>query len=178
MLLAAIRTHEVPAMITRCTNNYGPYQFPEKMIPLFISNAIEGKKLPLYDGGTQIRDWLYVTDHCSAIDLVLRNGTIGQAYDIAAENEPEVTNRAITESVLAAMGKPKDLIKEVSGLRPGHDQRYAVDSSKIRTELGWKPSVTLEEVIQRTIVWYQQNEAWWKRVKSGEYQEYYRQHYG
>jgi len=176
LALAAIRTYGIPAMITRCTNNYGPYQFPEKIIPLFISNAIEGKKLPLYDGGTQIRDWLYITDHCSAIDVVLRKGEIGQAYDIAAENDPEVTNRMITETILTILDKPKDLIEEVSGLRPGHDQRYAVDSSKIR-KLGWRPSVTLEQGISQTIKWYQDNEAWWTRVKDGSYQAYYKKQY-
>jgi len=177
LVLASIRTHDLPASITHCTNNYGPYQFPEKLVPLFISNAIEGKKLPLYDGGTQIRDWLYVTDHCSAVDLVLRQGKIGEVYDIAAENEPEITNRQITEIILTALGKNKDLVEEVSGLRPGHDQRYAVDSSKIRKELGWQPQVSLEEGLKQTIKWYQDNQDWWQRVKSGEYQKYYQGHY-
>ncbi|OJI06319.1 dTDP-glucose 4,6-dehydratase [bacterium CG10_46_32] len=176
LAIAAIRTHEAPIMITRCTNNYGPYQFPEKLVPLFITNLIEGKKVPLYDGGTQIRDWLYVSDHCSAIDLVLRKGTLGEAYDIAAENDPEVTNREITETVLALLGKGNDMIEPVSGLRPGHDQRYAVDSSKIRS-LGWEPTVTLKEGLVSTVTWYQDNEDWWKRVKSGDYQHYYQQHY-
>lgn len=178
LVLAAIRTHNIPASITHCTNNYGPFQFPEKLVPLFISNTIEGKLLPLYDGGTQIRDWLYVTDHCSAVDLVLRQGKIGEVYDIAAENKPEVTNRQITEIILTALGKSKDLVQEVSGLRPGHDQRYAVDSSKIRQELGWKPQVSLEEGLKQTIEWYQENQDWWQRVKSGEYQKYYKGHYG
>ena len=178
MVLAAIRTHGVPAMITRCTNNYGPFQFPEKLVPLFISNAIEGQPLPLYDGGAQIRDWLYVEDHCRAVDLVLRQGKVGEAYDIAAENEPEVINRKITEIILTTLGKNKDLVEEVAGLRPGHDQRYAVDSSKIRKELGWKPQVSLEEGLKQTIKWYQDNQDWWRRVKSGEYRQYYQSHYG
>ncbi len=177
LAIAAIRTHEAPIIITRCTNNYGPCQFPEKLVPLFITNLIEGKKVPLYDGGTQIRDWLFVTDHCSAIDLVLRKGMLGEAYDIAAENEPEVTNREITEMVLERLGQNNEMIEPVSGLRPGHDQRYAVDSSKVRA-LGWKPSVSLEEGLKQTVKWYQDNEDWWKRVKSGEYKEYYKRHYG
>lgn len=177
LVLAAIRTHNIPAIITHCTNNYGPYQFPEKLIPVLITNALENKKLPLYDGGTQIRDWLYVDDHCSAIDLVLRQGKIGEVYDIAAENEPEVTNRKITETILLILNKDKNLIEEVSGLRPGHDQRYAVDSSKIRKELGWQPKVTLEEGLEQTIKWYQANQDWWQRIKTGEYQKYYQKHY-
>ncbi|MBI1961321.1 MAG: dTDP-glucose 4,6-dehydratase [Parcubacteria group bacterium] len=176
LAIAAIRTHEAPIMITRSTNNYGPYQFPEKILPLFITNVLEDKKVPLYDGGTQIRDWLYVEDNCSAIDLVLRHGTLGEAYDIAAENDPEVTNREVTEMVLDILGKGRDFIQDVWGLRPGHDQRYAVDSSKIRA-LGWKPSVSLAEGLKQTVTWYQGNEGWWKRVKSGEYQEYYKKQY-
>ncbi|MBI2636865.1 MAG: dTDP-glucose 4,6-dehydratase, partial [Parcubacteria group bacterium] len=153
LAIAAIRTHEVPIMITRSTNNYGPYQFPEKLLPLFITNLIEGKKVPLYDGGTQIRDWLHVEDNCRAIGLVLRHGELGEAYDIAAENEPEVTNREITEMVLELLGQNQNMIEPVSGLRPGHDQRYAVDSSKIRS-LGWKPSVSLKEGLSQTVKWY------------------------
>ncbi len=177
LAIAAIRTHEAPIIITRSTNNYGPYQFPEKILPLFITNLIEGKKVPLYDGGTQIRDWLFVEDNCSAIDLVLRKGTLGEAYDIAAENEPEVTNREITEMVLELLGQNEAMIEPVNGLRPGHDQRYAVDSSKIRS-LGWKPSMSLAEGLKQTVTWYQEHEDWWKRVKSGDYQEYYKEHYG
>ena len=176
LAIAAIRTHEAPIMITRCTNNYGPHQFPEKLVPLFITNLLEGKKVPLYDGGTQIRDWLFVTDHCSAVDLVLRKGTLGEAYDIAAENEPEVTNREITVMVLELLGQDEGMIEPVSGLRPGHDQRYAVDSSKIRS-LGWKPSVSLKQGLAQTVKWYQEHKDWWKRVKTGEYQEYYKKQY-
>lgn len=177
MVMAAIRTHNVPIMITRSTNNYGAFQFPEKILPLFITNLLEGKKVPLYDGGTQIRDWLFVEDNCRAIDLVLRKGKVGEAYDIAAENNPEVTNKEITKMILDLVGKGEDMIEEVKGLRPGHDQRYAVDSSKIRA-LGWKPSVSLEEGLKRTVEWYKNNRDWWERVKSGEYQDYYKKHYG
>jgi len=177
LAIAAIRTHDAPIMITRSTNNYGAYQFPEKILPLFITNLLEGKKVPLYDGGTQIRDWLYVEDNCRAIDLVLRKGKLGEAYDIAAENDPEITNKEITNMVLELLGKGEDMIEEVSGLRPGHDQRYAVDSSKIRS-LGWKPSVSLKEGLEKTVKWYQENQDWWKHVKSGDYQEYYQKHYG
>ena len=177
MVLAAIRTHNIPAIITHCTNNYGPYQFPEKLVPVFITNALEGKKLPLYDSGTQIRDWLYVDDHCSAIDLALHKGKIGEVYDIAAENEPEVTNKQITDVILDSLNLGQDMIEPVQGLRPGHDQRYAVDSSKIRKELGWKPSVDIKEGMEKTINWYKENQDWWKNVKSGEYKDYYKEHY-
>ena len=178
LVLAGIRTHDIPAIITHCTNNYGPYQFPEKLVPVFVTNALEGKKLPLYDGGTQIRDWLYVEDHCSAIDLVLRKGKIGEVYDIAAENEPEVTNKEITRVILDLLKLGEEMIEPVEGLRPGHDQRYAVDSSKIRKELGWKPSVDLEKGLKQTVEWYKENKEWWERVKSGEYKDYYKKHYG
>ncbi len=177
LVMAAIRTYNIPAIITRSTNNYGPYQYPEKIISLFITNGIEGKKLPVYDGGSQIRDWLYVQDNCSAIDLVLRQGKIGQTYDIAAENRPEVTNLEITKMILRLLDKSEDLIQHVSGLRPGHDQRYAVDSSKIRQELGWKPSVSLSQGLERTAKWYLENQDWWRRVKSGDYRKYYKKHY-
>jgi len=177
MVIAAIRTHDLPAMITRSTNNYGAYQFPEKILPLFITNLLEDKKVPLYDGGTQIRDWLYVEDNCKAVDLVLRKGNIGEAYDIAAENNPEILNKEITKMILDLLGKSEDMIEPVKGLRPGHDQRYAVDSSKIRT-LGWKPSVSLEEGLKHTVEWYQQNRDWWESVKSEEYKDYYKKHYG
>ncbi len=176
LVLAAIRTYQVPAMITRAANNYGPYQFPEKIVPLFITNALEDKKVPLYDGGTQIRDWLFVEDHCSGIDMVLRKGTIGEVYNIGAEQEPEVTNKELTHMILSLTKKGEELIESVTGLRPGHDQRYALDASKIRS-LGWKTSVTLEEGLQQTVTWYQENQDWWKRVKDGSYQEYYEKQY-
>ncbi|MAG28799.1 dTDP-glucose 4,6-dehydratase [bacterium] len=177
LAIAAHRTHEVPIMITRSTNNYGFYHFPEKLLPLFITNLLDNKKVPLYDGGTQIRDWLYVEDNCKAVDLVLRKGSIGEAYDIAPENDPEVTNGEITKMILAILNKGEDMIEPVEGLRPGHDQRYAVDSSKIRS-LGWKPSVSLKQGLEQTIQWYQDNRVWWENVKTGDYQEYYKKHYG
>jgi dTDP-glucose 4,6-dehydratase len=177
LAIAAHRTHVAPIIITRSTNNYGPYQFPEKLLPVFITNLLEDKKVPLYDGGTQIRDWLHVEDNCSAIDLVLRKGIIGEAYDISAENEPEVTNLEITKMILGILGKDEGMIEHLEGLRPGHDQRYAVDSAKVR-KLGWKPSVSLKQGLEQTVEWYQENQDWWKRVKTGDYQEYYKQHYG
>jgi len=177
IVLAAIRTHDVPAMITRGSNNYGAFQFPEKIIPLFITNALTDKKLPLYDGGTQIRDWLYVEDHCSGIDTVLRKGKIGEIYNIGAHQDPEITNKELTEMILKLTGKSDDLIEPVEGLRPGHDQRYSIDSSKLQS-LGWKPSVTLEEGLKQTVEWYKENKDWWERVKSGEYKQYYKEHYG
>lgn len=176
LVIAAIRTHDVPAMITRGSNNYGPFQFPEKIIPLFITNAMTDNHLPLYDGGTQIRDWLYVEDHCSGIDTVLRKGKIGEIYNIGAEQDPEITNEQLTHMILELVGKEKNLIKPVHGLRPGHDQRYSLNSAKLR-DLGWQPSVTLEEGLKRTVKWYQENQEWWERVKSGAYQEYYKKHY-
>lgn len=177
IVLAAIRTHDVPAMITRGSNNYGAFQFPEKIIPLFITNAMTDKKLPLYDGGTQIRDWLYVEDHCSGIDTVLRKGKIGEIYNVGAEQDPEVPNKELTKMILDLTGKSDDLIEPVEGLRPGHDQRYAVDSSKICKELDWKPSMDLEQGLKHTVEWYKNNRDWWERVKSGEYQDYYKKHY-
>jgi len=176
LVLGAIRTHDVPACITRGSNNYGPFQFPEKIIPLFITNAMEDKKLPLYDGGGQIRDWLFVEDHCSGIDAVLRQGKVGEIYNIGAEQSPEVANKELTAMILELTGKDNSLIEPVSGLRPGHDQRYAIDSSKIKS-LGWKTSVSLEEGLKRTVDWYKDNRDWWERVKSGEYKEYYKKHY-
>ena len=176
LVIAAIRTHQVPAMITRGSNNYGPFQFPEKIIPLFITNAMTDNYLPLYDGGTQIRDWLYVADHCSGIDTVLRKGKIGEIYNIGAEQYPEITNEQLTHMILELVGKEKQLIKPVQGLRPGHDQRYSLNAAKLRA-LGWQPSVTIEEGLKRTVQWYQENQDWWERVKSGAYQEYYKKHY-
>ncbi len=177
LVLSAIRTYNIPAVITRCTNNYGPYQFPEKIIPLFITNGLEGKELPLYDNGTQVRDWLFVEDHCRAIDLVLRKGKIGSVYDIAAENSPEITNRQIAEIILDLLEKPKSLIKNVFGLRPGHDQRYAVDSSRTRAEFSWEPKIQFRKGIELTVEWYKKNQDWWTRIKNGDYKDYYQKHY-
>ncbi|MGE5607224.1 MAG: dTDP-glucose 4,6-dehydratase [Bacteroidota bacterium] len=161
--------------ITRCSNNYGPYQFPEKLIPLIITNALENKDIPVYDDGMQIRDWLHVKDHCSAIDLVLHKGSCGEVYNIGGNNER--TNLYIVKTVLAELGKPESLIKHVTD-RLGHDRRYAIDATKIRTELGWAPQYTFETGIKETIHWYLNNREWWTRVKSGEYQQYYQKMYG
>lgn len=161
--------------ITRCSNNYGPYQFPEKLIPLIISNALENKDIPVYGDGMQIRDWLHVSDHCSAIDLVLHQGAGGGVYNIGGNNER--TNIHIVKTILAELGKPESLIKHVTD-RLGHDRRYAIDAAKIRTELGWTPQYTFETGIKETVQWYLNNREWWARVKSGEYQEYYQKMYG
>jgi dTDP-glucose 4,6-dehydratase len=174
-VLAAHRTYGFPGMVTRCTNNYGPNCYPEKMIPLFITNAIEGAKLPIYGDGMQVRDWLYVYDHCSAIDLVLHEGKPGEIYNIGADNAPEVTNLDLTKQMLALLNLDDSLIDYVTD-RPGHDRRYAVDSSKIRS-MGWKPSVTFEEGLAKTVDWYKTNEIWWKKIKSGEYLDWYKKQY-
>lgn len=161
--------------ITRCSNNYGPYQFPEKLIPLIITNALEDKDIPVYGDGMQIRDWLHVSDHCSAIALVLHKGISGGVYNIGGNNQR--TNLYIVKTVLAELRKPESLIKHVTD-RLGHDRRYAIDATKIRTELGWAPQYTFETGIKETINWYLNNREWWTRVKSGEYQQYYQKMYG
>ncbi|MCZ6821395.1 MAG: dTDP-glucose 4,6-dehydratase [Deltaproteobacteria bacterium] len=178
--LVALGFHRMLGMdvlVSRCTNNYGPYQYPEKLLPLFITNAMQDEPLPLYDGGTQIRDWLWVDDHCRALLLLLREGEAGEIYNVGANQDPEITNGELTRMLLRLLGKPESLIRPVEGLRPGHDQRYAVDSSKLRA-LGWAPSIELEEGVQRTLDWYQKRRDWWEPIKSGAYREYYRRHYG
>lgn len=175
-ILSAVRTYAVPAIITRCTNNYGPYQYPEKVIPLFITNAIENKPLPIYGDGKQIRDWMHVEDHCRGIDLVLHEGKIGEIYNIGANQEKEWTNLEITDKILKFLDKPSDLKRFVKD-RAGHDRRYAVDCSKIKS-LGWKREIDLEEGLQKMVQWYQENEWWWKKLKQGEFSEYYQKQYG
>ena len=160
--------------ITRCSNNYGAYQFPEKLIPLMISNALEDKDLPVYGDGMNIRDWLYVDDHCSAIDMVLHNGKSGEVYNIGGHNEK--ANIEIVKLILKELGKPESLIKYVKD-RPGHDKRYAIDAAKIKDELGWEPTVMFDEGIVRTIKWYLDNLDWTEKIRSGEYQEYYEKMY-
>ena len=170
MVRAYSNTFDLPINITRCSNNYGPYQFPEKLIPLMISNALEDKELPIYGDGKNIRDWLHVYDHCSAIDLVLHKGRIGEVYNIGGHNEKQ--NIEIVKLILDALDKDESLIKYVKD-RLGHDKRYAIDSSKIVNELGWTPKYTFETGIVETIEWYLDNQDWISDVKSGEYQEYY-----
>ncbi|WP_018753869.1 dTDP-glucose 4,6-dehydratase [Paenibacillus sanguinis] len=161
--------------ITRCSNNYGPYQFPEKLIPLMISKALADEALPVYGDGLNIRDWLYVEDHCSAIDLVIHQGRDGEVYNIGGNNER--TNLHIVKTILEQLGKPESLIKFVQD-RPGHDRRYGIDPTKTMTELGWKPKHSFETGIQETIRWYLDNREWWTRIQSGAYQEYYVKQYG
>jgi dTDP-glucose 4,6-dehydratase len=168
-------THHMPVLITRCSNNYGPYHFPEKLIPLFITNLMEGKKVPLYGDGMNVRDWLYVEDHCDAIWTVLNKGRFGEVYNIGGNNE--IPNKRITEIVLKEMGKSWDESVQYVKDRPGHDRRYAIDASKMKRELGWSPRHKFEDAIKTTIQWYRDNEKWWRHVKSGEYQKYYDQQY-
>jgi len=168
------RTFGLAAVIARSTNNYGPYQFPEKLIPLFITNAFSDQELPLYGDGLYVRDWLYVEDHCRALDLVLHKGKIGEIYNISGNCEK--ANLEITELILKRLNKPKSLIKHVKD-RPAHDRRYALDSTKIRGELGWKPDTSLEKGLAETVDWYIANQKWWEKIKSGEYLEYYQKHY-
>jgi dTDP-glucose 4,6-dehydratase len=168
------KTFGSPAVITRSTNNYGPYQFPEKLIPLFITNALSEQELPLYGDGLYVRDWLYVEDFCKALDLVLHKGKIGEIYNISGSYEK--TNLEITELILKRLNQPKSLIKHVKD-RPAHDRRYALDSSKIRNELGWKPDTSFEEGLAETVDWYIANQKWWEKIRTGEYLEYYHKHY-
>jgi dTDP-glucose 4,6-dehydratase len=168
-------TFKMPVLITRCSNNYGPYQFPEKVIPLFVTNLMEGKKVPLYGDGMNIRDWLHVEDHCEAIWTVLTRGTPGEVYNIGGNNE--ITNRKLTETILEEMGKNWDQSVEPVKDRPGHDRRYAIDASKIKRELGWEPKHRFEQSIKTTIQWYKDHQDWWRAIKSGEYLKYYEQQY-
>ncbi|MFB6367616.1 dTDP-glucose 4,6-dehydratase [Paenibacillus elgii] len=168
-------TFDLPVNITRCSNNYGPFQFPEKLIPLMIANALEDKSLPVYGDGLNIRDWLYVEDHCSAIDLVLHHGVNGEVYNIGGNNER--TNLQIIKSILSQLGKSESLVTFVKD-RPGHDRRYGIDATKITKELNWAPKHNFDTGIKETINWYLNNQDWWKRIISGEYQNYYKSQYG
>ncbi len=172
---AYTRTFGMPCTISRCSNNYGPYQFPEKFIPLIISNAMNDKKIPLYGKGDNVRDWLYVKDHCIAIDLIIRNGKEGEIYNIGGHNEKN--NLEVVKTVLAGLGKSEELINFVSD-RPGHDRRYAIDPTKIHGELGWLPETPFEEGIKKTIKWYLDNAKWWENIIKGEYKNYYEKMYG
>jgi len=167
------KTFGVPTLITRSSNNYGPYQYPEKFIPLFITNLLEGKKVPLYGDGLNVRDWLYVMDNCEAIDFVMHKGAIGEIYNIGADNEK--TNIEITKLLLKELGKDESFIEHVKD-RTGHDRRYALDCQKIN-KLGWKSKFKFESALKETVEWYRENARWWEKIKSGEYLEYYKKHY-
>ena len=169
------RTYGLPITISRCSNNYGPYQFPEKLIPLMIANALADKPLPVYGEGLNVRDWLYVEDHCAAIDLILEKGKVGQVYNIGGHNE--MRNIDIVKRILSLLDKPESLITYVTD-RKGHDMRYAIDPSFIHRELGWLPETRFEDGIQKTVRWYLDNRSWWENIVSGEYQSYYERMYG
>ena len=169
------RTFGLPVSISRCSNNYGPYHFPEKLIPLMIANALNDKPLPVYGTGENVRDWLYVTDHCAAIDLIVRKGRVGEVYNIGGHNER--TNLQVVKTILKALDKPESLIRFVTD-RPGHDMRYAIDPTKLPEELGWLPETPFDEGIQKTIRWYLNNKPWWEHIISGDYQNYYEKMYG
>lgn len=172
--VAFFETYGLPVLITRGSNTYGPRQYPEKVLPLFVTNAIDNQPLPLYGDGRNVRDWLYVDDHCSAIDLVLREGRPGEVYNIPGGNERE--NITLTRKILQTLGKPESLIRHVPD-RVGHDRRYAIDGSKLRA-LGWKPSMPWEEGVEWTVRWYVENEGWWRPIKSGEFRAFYEKQYG
>ena len=175
LVQAYSRTYGLPCTISRCSNNYGPYHFPEKLIPLVISNVLNDKPVPVYGTGENVRDWLYVKDHCIAIDLVIRKGTPGEIYNIGGHNEK--TNMEVVKTVIAGLGKSEDLITHVTD-RLGHDRRYAIDPSKIHNELGWLPETPFEEGIKITIQWYLDNRKWWENIIKGDYQDYYEKMYG
>lgn len=168
-------TFGLPISITNCSNNYGPYQFPEKIIPLAITNLLENKKIPIYGDGLYVRDWLYVEDHCRAIDLVLSKGKAGETYCVGGLSD-DISNLEVAKKIISLLGKGEDSIEFVKD-RPGHDRRYAVDFSKIKNELGWEPLHSFDEWITQTVEWYKNNEDWWKEVKSGEYKKYYEKQY-
>ena len=175
LVMAYYRTFGLPCTISRCSNNYGPYHFPEKLIPLMISRALADESLPVYGKGENVRDWLYVTDHCSAIDLIIHGGRVGEVYNIGGHNEK--TNLEVVKTILKALGKPESLITYVTD-RPGHDMRYAIDPTKIETELGWTPEYNFDTGIEKTIQWYLDNRSWWENIISGDYRNYYEKMYG
>lgn len=169
------KTFGLPVMVTRCSNNYGPYQFPEKLIPLMIANALEDRPLPVYGDGLNVRDWLHVEDHCAAVELVLREGRPGEVYNVGGENE--WPNLEIVKLLLRLLGKPESLIRFVPD-RPGHDRRYAIDAGKLRRELGWAPALPFADGIAATVAWYREHRPWWEQIRSGAYREYYDRMYG
>ncbi len=169
------RTYKLPVTVSRCSNNYGPYHFPEKLIPLMIVNALNDRELPVYGKGENVRDWLYVEDHCAAIDLIIRSGRAGEVYNIGGHNER--TNLDVVKTILRGLNKPESLIRFVTD-RPGHDMRYAIDPTKIHNELGWLPTTPFDTGIRKTIQWYLDNRPWWEHIVSGEYRAYYEKMYG
>lgn len=175
LVMAYYRTYGLPVTISRCSNNYGPYHFPEKLIPLMIANALADKPLPVYGEGLNVRDWLYVEDHCKAIDLILHKGRIGEVYNVGGHNE--MRNIDIVKLICQKLGKPESLITFVTD-RKGHDMRYAIDPTKIHNELGWLPETKFADGIDKTITWYLENKSWWEDIISGEYQNYYEKMYG
>ena len=175
LVLAYFRTFHLPVSITRCSNNYGPYHFPEKLIPLMITRALNDQSLPVYGKGENVRDWLYVEDQCAAIDLVMRKGREGEVYNVGGHNER--TNLEVVKTVLRELGKPESLITFVTD-RPGHDRRYAIDPGKIHAELGWLPRTSFDDGIRQTVRWYLDNRTWWEHILAGEYQHYYQTMYG
>lgn len=174
-VLAYHRTFGLPVTISRCSNNYGPYHFPEKLIPLIISRALADEELPVYGTGENVRDWLHVSDHCEAIDLIIHKGRVGEVYNVGGHNER--TNLEVVKTILKTLDKPESLICFVTD-RPGHDRRYAIDPAKLETELGWKPQYTFDTGIQQTIEWYLNNKEWWQHIISGEYGSYFEKMYG
>ncbi len=175
LVRAYYTTYGLPITISNCSNNYGPYHFPEKLFPLAITNIIEGKKVPVYGDGQYVRDWLYVEDHCLAIDAILTKGQIGETYLIGGLTD-DISNLDAIKKILTIMGKGEDMIEYVKD-RPGHDRRYAIDWSRTKEQLGWEPQYDFETGIEKTIQWYRENESWWRDVKSGAYQEYYQKQY-
>ena len=175
LVFAYHRTFGLPMTISRCSNNYGPYHFPEKLIPLMISRALNDEPLPVYGNGENVRDWLHVYDHCAAIDLILHKGKVGEVYNVGGHNER--TNLEVVKTILKALNKPESLITYVKD-RPGHDLRYAIDPQKLENELGWKPTYNFDTGIQQTIEWYLNNKQWWENIISGEYQNYFEKQYG
>lgn len=174
LVLSYFRTFKLPVTISRCSNNYGPYHFPEKLIPLMISRALKDESLPVYGKGENVRDWLYVEDHCSAIDLIIHNGRVGEVYNIGGHNER--TNLQVVKTILAELGKPESLIHYVTD-RPGHDMRYAIDPTKIKEELGWEPETKFDDGIKLTVKWYLEHKSWWENILNGEYQNYFSKMY-
>ena len=174
LVQAYYRTFKIPITISRCSNNYGPYHFPEKLIPLMIANALNDKPLPVYGKGENVRDWLYVEDHCRAIDMIIHNGRVGEVYNIGGHNER--TNLEVVKTIIRELRKSEDLIKYVTD-RPGHDMRYAIDPTKIKNELGWEPLTLFDEGIKKTIKWYLDNKEWWTNIINGEYKNYYKKMY-